>query len=250
MAFPLNFGFLKFKKLCHFLHHPQFSVPHPGVCDPPCFCGSALLRFCLRLGSSSFQNVISRSVDNFTRERSQNLQRVFHNYDPSLHIQEKAVEYVRAPNAVKLDKIGGMDGHIDGVFYMAKNLTQLKSIFSGAMDGDIRLWDIASRHIVCQFPGHPGAVRGLTVSTDGRMLVSCGIDCNVRFWNASADNIMELSNSTKNSVEPASVHHVWKNAYLAIDHQLDSELFTTVGAQVNIWNHNRSEPIILENQIS
>ncbi|MED6158560.1 hypothetical protein PIB30_033779 [Stylosanthes scabra] len=192
--------------------------------------------------------VISRSVDDFTRERSQDLQRVFRNYDPSLRTQEKAVEYVRALNAVKLDKIfarpfiGAMDGHIDGVSCMAKNPTQLKWIFSGAMDGDIRLWDIASRRTVCQFPGHQGAIRGLTVSTDGRMLVSCGTDCTVRLWNASADNLMELSNSTKNSVEPASVH-VGKNAYLAVDHQWDSELFATAGAQVDIWNHNRSEPI-------
>ncbi|MED6150506.1 hypothetical protein PIB30_072943, partial [Stylosanthes scabra] len=99
--------------------------------------------------SSSFQNVISRSVDDFTRERSQDLQRVFRNYDP-LRTQEKAVEYVHALNAVKLDKIfarpfiGAMDGHIDGVCCMAKNPTQLKWIFSGAMDGDIRLWDIVS----------------------------------------------------------------------------------------------------------
>ncbi|KAJ7957447.1 DDB1- and CUL4-associated factor 13 [Quillaja saponaria] len=48
--------------------------------------------------------VISRSTDEFTRERSQDLQRVFRNYDPSIRPQEKAVEYVRALNAAKLDK--------------------------------------------------------------------------------------------------------------------------------------------------
>lgn len=30
---------------------------------------------------------------------------MFHNYDPSLRPQEKAVEYVRALNAAKLDKV-------------------------------------------------------------------------------------------------------------------------------------------------
>lgn len=34
-----------------------------------------------------------------------------------------------------------------------------------------------SRRTVCQFPGHQGAVRGLTASTDGNVLVSCGTDC-------------------------------------------------------------------------
>lgn len=77
--------------------------------------------------------VISRSTDEFTRERSQDLQvapnftifflsysssikftnfdlhfhnqRVYHNYDPNLRPQEKAVEYVRALTAAKLEKV-------------------------------------------------------------------------------------------------------------------------------------------------
>ncbi|KAG2394424.1 Guanine nucleotide-binding protein [Vigna angularis] len=192
--------------------------------------------------------VISRSVDEFTRERSQDLQRVFRNYDPSLRPQEKAVEYVRALNAVKLDKIfarpfiGALDGHIDAISCMTKNPSQLKGIFSGSMDGDIRLWDLASRQTVCQFPGHQGAVRGLTASTDGKVLVSCGTDACIRLWNVPNTSPVESDNSTKSTVEPASVF-VWKNAFWGVDHQWDGELFATVGAQVDIWNHNRSQPI-------
>ncbi|CAM8945395.1 unnamed protein product [Rhodiola kirilowii] len=87
--------------------------------------------------------VISRSADEFTRERSQDLQRVFRNFDPTLRTQEKAVEYVRALNAAKLDKIyarpfvGAMDGHRDAVSCMAKNPNYLKGIFSGSFDGGL-----------------------------------------------------------------------------------------------------------------
>ncbi|KAE9584675.1 hypothetical protein Lal_00023530 [Lupinus albus] len=192
--------------------------------------------------------VISRSSDDFTRERSQDLQRVFRNYDPTLRTQEKAVEYVRALNAVKLDKIfarpfiGALDGHIDAVSCMAKNPSQLKEIFSGSMDGDIRLWDLASRRTVCQFPGHQGAVRGLSVSTDGSTLVSCGIDSTIRLWNVHAATSVDSSDSIKKTIEEASVY-VWKNAFWACDHQWDGEHFATVGAGVDIWNHNRSQPI-------
>ncbi|KAL6225646.1 hypothetical protein ACLB2K_004495 [Fragaria x ananassa] len=35
---------------------------------------------------------------------------------------------------------------------MAKNMNNLVEIFSGSMDGDIRLWDIASRTLVCTYP--------------------------------------------------------------------------------------------------
>lgn len=34
-------------------------------------------------------------------------QRVFRNFDPNLRTQEKAVEYVRALNAAKLEKVNG-----------------------------------------------------------------------------------------------------------------------------------------------
>ncbi|CAK7322713.1 unnamed protein product [Dovyalis caffra] len=192
--------------------------------------------------------VISRSTDEFTRERSQDLQRVFHNFDPNLRTQEKAVEYKRALNAAKLDKIfarpfiGAMEGHIDAVSCMAKNPNYLKGIFSGSMDGDIRLWDIANRRTVCQFPGHQGAVKGLTASTDGSTLVSCGTDCTVRLWNVPVATIMESDNLSNCSSEPRAVY-TGENAFWAVDHQWNGDLFATAGAQVDIWNHNRSQPV-------
>ncbi|KAG1363408.1 DDB1- and CUL4-associated factor 13 [Cocos nucifera] len=192
--------------------------------------------------------VISRSTDEFTRERSQDLQKVFHNYDPNLRTQEKAVEYTRALNAAKLDKIfarpfiGAMDGHVDAVSCMAKNPNHLKGIFSGSMDGDIRLWDIATRTTVRQFPGHQGAVRGLTASTDGDVLISCGTDCTVRLWKVPVLKMMDFSDSMEDALKPLAVY-VWKHAFWAVDHQWDGNLFATAGAQVDIWDHDRSEPV-------
>uniref|UniRef100_A0A0D9WRR5 Sof1-like protein domain-containing protein n=1 Tax=Leersia perrieri TaxID=77586 RepID=A0A0D9WRR5_9ORYZ len=181
--------------------------------------------------------VVSRSTDEFTRERSQDLQKVFRNYDPALRTQEKAVEYTRALNAAKLEKIfarpfiGAMDGHVDDVSCMAKNPNYLKAIFSGSMDGAyislayIRLWDIASRKTICQFPGHQGAVRGLATSTDGDFLVSCGVDCTVRLWKVPMLKMVDPNDAIGDASE-------W-----------DGNLFATVGAQVDIWDQNRSEPI-------
>ncbi|KAJ6815822.1 DDB1- and CUL4-associated factor 13 [Iris pallida] len=192
--------------------------------------------------------VISRSTDDFTRERSQDLQKVFKNYDPNLRPQERATEYTRALNAAKLEKIfarpfvGAMDGHIDAVSCMAKNPNHLKGIFSASMDGDIRLWNIATRRTVRQFPGHQGAVRGLTASTDGDLLISCGTDCTVRLWSVPDSKNMDSSDSVGNASKPLAVY-VWKHAFWAVDHQWGGSLFATAGAQVDIWDHNRSQPV-------
>ncbi|KAF4352007.1 uncharacterized protein LOC115699717 [Cannabis sativa] len=191
--------------------------------------------------------VISRSTDEFTRERSQDLQRVFRNFDPNIRSQEKAVEYVRALNAAKLEKIfarpfiGAMDGHMDAVSCMTKNPNHLKGIFSGSMDGEIRLWDLATRQTVCKFPGHQGAVKGVAASTDGRLLVSCGTDCTVRLWNVPSSDVVEPSDSTEKSTQ-ALEEYVWKNAFWAVDHQWNGDRFATAGAGVHIWNHNKSVP--------
>uniref|UniRef100_A0A0D9WRR6 Sof1-like protein domain-containing protein n=1 Tax=Leersia perrieri TaxID=77586 RepID=A0A0D9WRR6_9ORYZ len=157
----------------------------------------------LRWGEvSSPPVVVSRSTDEFTRERSQDLQKVFRNYDPALRTQEKAVEYTRALNAAKLEKIfarpfiGAMDGHVDDV-----------------------------SKTICQFPGHQGAVRGLATSTDGDFLVSCGVDCTVRLWKVPMLKMVDPNDAIGDASE-------W-----------DGNLFATVGAQVDIWDQNRSEPI-------
>ncbi|KAK9689843.1 hypothetical protein RND81_09G085400 [Saponaria officinalis] len=191
--------------------------------------------------------VISRSSDEFTRERSKDLRRVFKNFDPTLRPMEEAQEYVRAKNAVKLDKIFARPFiramEVPCAFScMAKNPDHLKGIFSGCFDGDIRLWDIASRQIVSRFIGHRAAVKGLTVSTDGRILVSCGLDCTVRLWNIPDLSVMESDKSSESSLEPFAVY-TGQNAYKAVDHQWGGNLFATAGAQLDIWDHNRSQPV-------
>ncbi|KAJ7552676.1 hypothetical protein O6H91_06G118500 [Diphasiastrum complanatum] len=192
--------------------------------------------------------VISRSEDDFTRERRQDLQKVFRNLDPSLHPQEKAHEYVRALNAVKLEKVfakpflGALSGHTDSVSSMAKSPRRLNCIISGSMDGEIRLWDIAYRRTICHYSGHKGPVRGVAVSSGGDRLVSCGDDCTVRLWHIPTSTGGEPSSVGNDVAEPVATYQ-GKNAFRGVDHRWSSNIFATVGAQVDIWDHNRSEPI-------
>ncbi|EFJ16629.1 hypothetical protein SELMODRAFT_439559 [Selaginella moellendorffii] len=189
--------------------------------------------------------VISRSEEAFTRERSQDVTKVFRNLDPRLHPMERAQEYTRALNAVKLDKIfakpfiGALSDHRDGVSCMAKNPSRLNCLVSGAMDGDVRLWDLAYRKTVAEFPGHNGAVRGVSISSDGDFLVTCGDDCTARLWELPAAEIGEVSGGVKHC-EPVMVFQD-KNSFRAVDHQWEKKVFATAGANVSVWDYNRSE---------
>ena len=101
---------------------------------------------------------INRSEEAFTRERAQDLQKVHRNLDPALHPFEKAIEYTRALNAVKLDRVFAKPfvaalPHSDGVTCLARNPARLNSLLVGAADGTLRLWDVAAQRCLRQLVG-------------------------------------------------------------------------------------------------
>ena len=92
--------------------------------------------------------VISHSRGEYMRERRQDLPKLLHNPDPILHPFEKSRELVRALNAVKLERlfaqpfVKSLEGHVEGVYAVAKNYKSLTSLVSGSADGELRLWDL------------------------------------------------------------------------------------------------------------
>ena len=85
--------------------------------------------------------MLTRKPEEYIREKSSDLHRIRRNYDPVLHPLEKAREYTRALNAVKLERmfakpfVGALNGHKDGVYCMAKNPRKITSLISGSGDG-------------------------------------------------------------------------------------------------------------------
>lgn len=84
---------------------------------------------------------LSRSLDNHAPARLGDPTPISRNLDPALHPFDKPREYTRALNAAKLDRmfakpfVAAMDGHIDGVYAMAKDPNRLGVIASGSGDG-------------------------------------------------------------------------------------------------------------------
>ncbi len=99
--------------------------------------------------------VINRNEEEYTRERSQDLRKVHKNLDPNLHPFEKAVEYTRALNAAKLDRVFAKPflaslPHGDGITCLSRNPRRLNSLVSGCADGELR-WVVVLPHLPALF---------------------------------------------------------------------------------------------------
>ena len=90
------------------------------------------------------------------------------NLDPAQHPFERAREYTRALNSVKLERIFASPfvaqlgkGHVDGVYKLAKDPSALDRFASGSGDGVVKVWDLPSRDEVWKSQAHEGLVKGL-----------------------------------------------------------------------------------------
>ena len=110
------------------------------------------------------------------------------NLDPAHHPFERAREYTRALNAVKMERMFAApfvaqlgDGHIDGVYSMAKDPGSLERFASGSGDGVIKCWDLPSREQIWSAKAHDNIVKGICWTPD-RKIVSCASDKTVKIW--------------------------------------------------------------------
>jgi WD repeat and SOF domain-containing protein 1 len=90
-------------------------------------------------------------------------------------------------NATKLDKtfarpfLGAMSGHRDTPQCLTSLPHRLGYMASGSMDGEVRLWSLASQKAAWTARAHTGFVRGITADDAGHVY-SCGQDKTVRMW--------------------------------------------------------------------
>lgn len=206
---------------------------------------------------------LSRSADDYTRDRISGVDVLQRNRDPVVHPFEQAREYTRAVRAVKMDKmfakplIGAMDDHSDGVWCTVTSPTKVTQFVSGACDGQIRLWDLVLRRTVWSQYAHTGFVRGLCFSRDGQKLFSCGDDNTIKMFDVSAcsratskGSSAKLLEEVEDSLETgasstADPGHIWmtKSGLTSIDHCWSADNFITSGRNVSIWDYSRSEPL-------
>ncbi|KND00822.1 rRNA-processing protein SOF1 [Spizellomyces punctatus DAOM BR117] len=177
---------------------------------------------------------ISRG-ESYARERSGDIYRVQRNLDPTLHPFERAREYTRALNATKLERlfakpfVGALSGHIEGVYCVAKHPTKLTTIFSGSADGEVRIWSLTNQKTTWTTRAHRGFVRGICSIPDSDNFFTVGEDKIVKMWSTE-------------QTEPLQTY-VARNAFTGVDHHRSKRTFATSSTQVDIWDHERAEPV-------
>ncbi|XP_026461812.1 DDB1- and CUL4-associated factor 13-like [Ctenocephalides felis] len=185
--------------------------------------------------------VISRNPDEYLRPTKLDIHRVPRNYDPALHPFEAPREYVRALNAVKLERVfakpfvGNLSGHRDGVSCFAKHPASLSNLTSGAYDGEVRVWDLPQRKCIRSFVAHEGIVRGLAYKPDGQHFITVGDDKTIKTWNTSPPEFGE---------EEEPVNTILSRTILTgVTHHRKKPIIATCGEVCQLWEHDRNEPI-------
>lgn len=202
-----------------------------------------------------------------------------------MHPFDKPREYTRALNAAKLDRlfakpfVAALEGHIDGVYALARHPKRLDVLASGSGDGDIRLWDLNHQRCIFTYPrAHAGIIQSLCISplsfgsgAASKRMLSCSTDRTVKVWKAdpvpeglgdyaeyaeeSDDDeasgardadLFSLRPREQPASEPLTVYN-GKTAFHSLSHHAHLPRFASASSTVQIWDMNRgggSDPLL------
>jgi len=186
------------------------------------------------------------------RECTGDLKKQARNLDPKHHPMQRAREYQRAVTAAKIDRmfahplLGNLGhGHRDAVTCSAVSRRSLLPLVSGAADGVVQLWDLASRTSVATLEGaHTRTVTGLTFAVSGQSFYSCSDDGYVHRWNIHASTPTNNNNNDNNEAPPShGPTHSWRTngSFKSIDHHwMDEQFATASDSAIQIWSPERT----------
>eukprot|EP01062_Namystynia_karyoxenos_P080909 TRINITY_DN8799_c0_g2_i1.p1 TRINITY_DN8799_c0_g2~~TRINITY_DN8799_c0_g2_i1.p1 ORF type:complete len:479 (+),score=213.63 TRINITY_DN8799_c0_g2_i1:87-1439(+) len=189
--------------------------------------------------------VLSRSPREHRKERASDTAKIHRNLDPKLHPFERQLEYTRAVQASKLDRmfakpfVAALDGHLDGIQCLAKDPTSLSLCLSGAHDGEIRLWNIQKRQLCHSVPrAHRAVVNGLCVCPDGAAYLSCSADKAVRLWDMDGEHQLNAEGNPRPLAEFLGEH-----SFTSVDHHTSRGAFVSAGHNLETWDLTRQRPV-------
>ncbi|OJD12550.1 hypothetical protein AJ78_06877 [Emergomyces pasteurianus Ep9510] len=169
------------------------------------------------------------------QEPGSNTSKLPRNLDPAQHPFERAREYTRALNATKLERMFAApfvaqlgNGHVDGVYCLAKDPVSLERFASGSGDGVIKVWDLATRDEIWHAPAHENIVKGMCWTSD-RKLLSC-----------AADKTIKLFDPYGSAPEtPPLATYFGQSAFTGVSHHETHPSFAASSSVISIYDLSR-----------
>ncbi|KAM5379972.1 hypothetical protein ACJA88_005400 [Fusarium oxysporum] len=157
------------------------------------------------------------------------------NLDSALHPFERAREYQRALNAVKLERMHAQPfvgqlgrGHVDGVYSIAKDPNSLEHFASGSGDGVVKVWDLADRDEIWHATAHENIVKGLEWTRDQKLL-TCAADRTIKLFDPY---------NTPSEAAPIS-SWLGNGAFTSLSHHRSKNSFAAASSVINIYDLER-----------
>ncbi|KAH8178327.1 sof1-like domain-containing protein [Sarocladium implicatum] len=165
------------------------------------------------------------------------------NLDPALHPFERAREYQRALNAIKLERMHAAPfiaqlgrGHVDGVYSMAKDPNSLDHFASGSGDGVVKVWELTGRDEAWHTTAHENIVKGMEWTRDKKLLT------------CAADKTIKLFDPYNTPSESAPISSwIGKGAFTSLSHHRSRNAFAVASDDIFIYDLDRqsSAPEVL-----
>lgn len=192
--------------------------------------------------------VLSRSDADWSgrNDGTPNEARSSKNVTASLHPPKRPLDLQRAMTASKITRnlarpflFACAPSHIDGVYALTRSRSDMSFFASAAADGEVRLWNMATRSPSFSITPTPAAfIRGITFSHDSERLLFCSDAKFVYSASVTADYagdpslVKSLTKYECNAGPPAS-----------ISARYDEPQFATASSSVQIWDESRSSPL-------
>ncbi|MCA9064181.1 MAG: hypothetical protein KDA96_14020, partial [Planctomycetaceae bacterium] len=91
-------------------------------------------------------------------------------------------------------------GHSQPVTSLAAAPETAQQVYSGSLDGTVRLWNLTNGQQIRQF-NHGGPVNGLDVAPDGQRIASAGENNSARLWRSNGQQIAELKGDVRAKIQ-------------------------------------------------
>lgn len=192
---------------------------------------------------------ISRSHLEWTKDRTGEVPRANRNFDPVQNPMAKQVEFTRAVRAAKLDRmfakpfVAALPGHQDTIQSIATDFTNLSTVATGGIDGEMVVWDMMTRRARVSIGAHRHSIDGIAISPDGVACFTASRDKVVKMWDLDFSDVDGAVTDAANSRHEPVAEYLGSFPFSSIDHHQTDLRFATASDVVSIWDVNRTRPL-------